>query len=266
MDQQVVYALNASYLMKSLDSFIKCVDAHNRALAANLWKRQSHLFPVKPGIAKGDASFNTRPNVSTIPIDYKGVVGARQDDTDKLWHRTLKLDVQGTMAAVLSVIDDTINIKDEAKLPVVLCVGVNYGQQGGSIDYRKGQKLCDDTGMRKNLQSALNLANVTMSLDESHLVAANFFPWITLKSWQNVAPNCLISALLLKSFGFEDPGSDMASLIDRIEPSCLVFHGSGNAVPMLALETIQKCQWKTPKVLICDNLGYHVQWNSVSLL
>jgi hypothetical protein len=252
--------------MKSLHSLINDVDAHNQQLAANLWRRQPHLFTTKPAIAKGDASFNTTVNKSTLPNDYRGVVGAKQDDTDKLWKRTLKLDNLGTMTAVLSVIDNKINTNGAAELPVVLCVGVNYGQQGGSKNYSKGQKLCDNTGMRRNLQSALNLAGVKLSMEESHLVAANFCPWITLGSWQNVAANCLVSALLLRSFGYDDPSSEMASLIDLLQPSCLVFHGSGNSVPILALEALRKCKLKQPKALLCDNLGYPVWRNSVALL
>lgn len=252
--------------MKSFLSLTTDVDKHNRILAGKLHKHRPHLFSNPPNIANGNASFNTTCCKSNVPTDHKGAIGKAQHDARCLWDVALNLNVKKAMTAVLSVIDSANGTEESDVFPVVLCVGINYGQQGGRKNYSKGQGLCDNTGMRKNLQSALNLANVTMSLDESHLVAANFFPWITLKSWQNVAPNCLVSALLLRSFGFEDPSSDMASLIDLLQPSCLVFHGVGNDVPMLALETLQKCQWKTPKVLLCDNLGYHVQWNSVSLL
>jgi hypothetical protein len=252
--------------MKNFLSLTGDVDNHNRMLADKLHKHRRHLFSNPPVIANGDASFNTTCCKSKIPTDYVGAIGKAQHDASCLWDGALNLDVKGAMTAVLTVIDSETKTLDRVKLPVVLCVGINYGQQGGRKNYCKGQGLCDDTGMREKLQSALTLAKVNVCLDKSHLVAANFFPWITLKSWQNVAPNCLVSALLLRSFGFEDPSSDMASLIDRIEPYCLVFHGSGNAVPMLAFETLQKCQSETPKVLICDNLGYHVRWNSVSLL
>jgi hypothetical protein len=252
--------------MKSFHTLTADVKTHNLVLAGELYNRRPHLFSNPPVIANGYASFNTTCCKSRIPTDYVGAIGKAQHNASCLWDGALNLDAKGAMTAVLTVIDSLTKTQESDVFPVVLCVGINYGQQGGRKNYCKGQGLCDATGMRKNLQSALNLANVTISLGQSHLVAANFFPWITLKSWQNVAPNCLVSALLLRSFGFEDPGSAMASLIDRIGPSCLVFHGSGNAVPMLALETIQKCQWKTPKILICDNLGYHVQWNSVSLL
>lgn len=247
--------------MKKFSELLTIVDSHNRELLADLQSHRPHLLSSKPVLANDMASIR-----STLFADsarcYNGKVKGLNDDDVLLAKRGINVDGLGNSVAVFSVVDETDGTRPE-ELPVMLCVGINYGQDSSYL--KRLQPLKDKTGMRSNLISALKLSDQTVP-KSFHLVAANFFPWITPVTWQELALNCLHSALLLRAFGYSDPTKHLNGLAALLQPEWLVFHGVGNSVPVLGLQMLSQLGDTRQSVLLCDNLGRHVSKNSVHLL
>lgn len=166
---------------------------------------------------------------------------------------------------VLNVLDQrTVDVIDA--LPVVLCVGVNYGQVPTSI----GVGITDHTGMFSNLPGAAKLiadecSDCLCNLPKDfHLVATNFFPWLSIKEWSSLRLNTIQEALLLHCFGDSDPASRVRNLIFAVKPHSVIFHGANNCVPTMALSSIRSIGPVTNLVL-CDNLSRPVTNNAVKL-
>ncbi len=129
-------------------------------------------------------------------------------------------------------------------LPIVLVAGINYGQQSGHDYVAAPPGLYDQTGMRPRLENAVGQLVPFECTDlvgkDYHLVAANFFPWITREPWATGVGNCITEQLLVRYFGWPSPLGFIALLIQHLQiasRNCkhglthIVFHGANNAVP-----------------------------------
>lgn len=129
-------------------------------------------------------------------------------------------------------------------LPVVLVAGINYGQQSGHDYVAAPPGLYDHSAMRPRLENAVGLlvpfGCAELTGEDYHLVAANFFPWITRDPWTLAAPNCITEQLLVRYFGWPSPLGFIALLIQQLQIASrrckhglthIVFHGANNAVP-----------------------------------
>jgi hypothetical protein len=160
---------------------------------------------------------------------------------------------------VLNVIDHSTQ-SSNPDLPVVVCVGINYTQfdEDGSIQCTS---LVEDTTMRPHVIAAAAAIGKTSSacpLPEGfHLVATNYFPWITSKRWSDLKLNSIEEALLLRCYGDSDPTKRVADLVQEVNAHSVFFHGANNCVPALALSTVRfLSSWERPQnVVLCDNLS-----------
>lgn len=168
----------------------------------------------------------------------------------------------GRSVAVGAVIDSSTEGRQE-DLPVVLAVGINYGQ--GNYYISNTVPIFDK---KMNMRPRLNLAldhltgsECTTKLQELggafHLVAANFFPWVTTKAWSAFQFNGIEEATLIHCCGHQSPTDYIQDLIDRIAPVTVVFHGANNAVPYLGgcvyREALEPFDLDT---IFCDNLAH----------
>jgi hypothetical protein len=159
------------------------------------------------------------------------------------------------------VIDDATERIDE-DLPVVLVVGINYGQGEGYLNLPV--PIFDATGLHPKLARVRQFVSdqgcSAHSLNEPfHLVAANFFPWITSQPWSSYGFNSIEEAALIFCCGHADPQQYIAELISRIGPVAVVFHGANNAVPYLGTGVVQQglggAPWRKFQVVFSDNLA-----------
>jgi hypothetical protein len=111
-----------------------------------------------------------------------------------------------------------------------------------------------------------------------HLVATNFFPWITNLRWSQHNFNSIEEAIFLDCVGYKNPFSHLDYLFQALDGSLayLIFHGANNAVPYLGIDFARRhCTNTTipapPKIVFCDNLApvpnHHplnnlVMWNA----
>lgn len=149
-------------------------------------------------------------------------------------------------------------------LPVIVAVGMNYWQFGIASSHwpLPGWRK---TGMRPRLDNALQfLAKECGSLDFAggyHLLAANFFPWVTRKPWGKIRVNQLGEAMALFSSGVPAPAKHIARLAQKLKDGgdapALCFHGVNNAVPALALEVVQEVRANhiATEIFFTDNLA-----------
>lgn len=180
-------------------------------------------------------------------------------------------------AAVGTVIDDdarpsTYPASDPDISSIILVVGINYGQQSAKNDYttlRGGPNgampstVFDSTGLRGKLNKVLTHFGITLS-GCSALIATNYFPWITSDSWCSIFANSIAEVWLLNRFGYPNPHKPILDLISSLNAVPLplagvVFHGANCAVPILALETINRIRVThgMPAIpcILCDNLA-----------
>ncbi len=154
-------------------------------------------------------------------------------------------DSQGQSGSVVvgAVIDKPLDGTNDEDLPVVLAVGINYGQGGRYL--RRPVPLLDRTGMRPKLSKVQHkLADTdcpARSLKEPfHLVAANFFPWITPLPWSAYSFNSIEEAALLFCCGHSDPEQYILELMRAVLPSAVVFHGANNVVPYMGTSVVRR--------------------------
>ena len=247
------------------------VNIHNHAALNELWQRKKWMFP--PSAAA--PPFNTAPHPHTgasvkshafaRPKITIGKFNSKVTPFD-LWdfvQDALVCRATTTTEAVFSVIDDSSSGSNVA-LDVVLCVGINYWQ---FTSFRRPM-LVTNTGMRTNLMSSFKLANQSAANscrlpDHFHMVAANFFPWITSVRWETIIRNGIGESILMNTCGYDDPVRVIADLVDGIEPKWIVFHGTNNCVPILGMRVLQASKHKNAISVLCDNLGQFPGCNSI---
>jgi len=171
--------------------------------------------------------------------------------------------------AVVATIDD-LTEREGKDLPVILAVGINYGQ--GAKYLTSPVSLWHATGMRTKLDkvfATLRTGTKTKCVtpkfsnpSEYHLVATNFFPWITQKSWSACKLNSIEEMLLINCHDFRDPYAHIEEICRGLKKELqgLVFHGANNAVPLMGAEFIRSrmpSADKTPRpdIIFCDNLA-----------
>src|ERR1035437_2612141 len=204
----------------------------------------------------------------------------------------------GESLAVGAVLDEATK-GSAADLDVVVAVGINYSQFGASVPYaipdpddwaktrmwrRLGhvlQRLDKDC---LNGQFGERYGDIFSEVEKQdppfHLVAVNYFPWMTQSEWGEISLNAIAESLVLRCWGYDQPAERIADLIASIaakkpgtsecvgEVPCVIFHGAGNAVPYLALETIRLLVGKCfSNYVFSDNLSRQSQpTNAVALL
>ncbi len=142
-------------------------------------------------------------------------------------------------------------------LPVVLTVGINYGQVATGHFTRKTQ-----------MRSGLNKLNgifpdskgrAPLISDQYHLVAWNLFPILSPQPWGDYNFNGLEEALVIWRWGYANWPQLSMKLITAIAPQVVVFHGINNAVPyhgMMLADTIRpRATDDYPRVVFCGNLA-----------
>ena len=184
---------------------------------------------------------------------WKGILSLRHVPTYDLARSALGLNSSGKTASVFSVIHDTglLDFNDSKELPVVVCVGINYIQKP---TYTRRIKLVDDTGMHAITSQVISEV-IGKPSGDFQLVAANFFPWVTVGTWAKAtgtAFNALHEMLLLETCGFDDPVSHVRSLAEVLRPKWLIFHGVDNCVPSLG-NTVRKLLRR--EAIFCDNIS-----------
>lgn len=173
-----------------------------------------------------------------------------------------------TLHGVLNVLDNDTQHTTQ-KLPVVVCVGINYGQ----IRSAKGTLIIDKTNMRRNLEAAAKrLAGKSPGChcllpDKFHLIATNVFPWLSIEEWRDLDLNAIQETLLLHCLGDKNPIARVASLLAEVGCRSVVFHGAKNCVSSLAIPTIRLADTKgwSGKTVLCDNLSRMITKNVVCL-
>jgi hypothetical protein len=176
---------------------------------------------------------------------------------------------------VVSRIDNGCQVRTPDDYDVVIAVGINYGQDA-SIP-----SIYDKTKMRPHLKEAFDLLTKNAKAecnygaipepDNYHLVAFNFFPWLTSNPWSELGVNCIEEALLIYCLGYPKIFDPLESLLSSIgigqgKVVWIVFHGANNAVAALGAAFCQTLNpVKRPDVLFCDNLAWSVRNNSVVL-
>ncbi|MFA5265978.1 MAG: hypothetical protein WC378_19325 [Opitutaceae bacterium] len=185
----------------------------------------------------------------------------------------------GNVLAIGAVFDQkTDNTEDD--LDVVVAVGINYGQFfGQSCVSMITDPAWRDTKMWKRLHHTFTYLDAECfegeiaqrGLSKFHLVAVNFFPWITRKEWTDkIKLNAIAEAMVLRCYGFDHPAARIADLVELIghsspgSPNCagvvpfVVFHGAGCAVPYLGVETVRILLSPASihsNYVFCDNLS-----------
>jgi len=181
--------------------------------------------------------------------------------------------------AVGAVIDNQI-VAPETRLPVILAVGINYGQQSKHFDYvNQNVPLVASTGMRYRLQRIFHRlrkkqcpAKAEALDNDFHLVAANFFPWITSEAWSDYDFNSLEQSALIHCCGHACPEEYIVDLASRIPLHTLIFHGANNAVQFFGGSVVRKCFEKQDgaevDVIFSDNIDDSKRkrvWNAIKL-
>jgi hypothetical protein len=194
----------------------------------------------------------------------------------------------GQSLAVGAVLDQaTANLNPDEDLDVVVAVGINYGQFAGSRPSAiPNPKNWAATGMWRRLLLVLQRLDeeclvgqveeryegIFSDLDNVnkpfHLVAVNYFPWLTTSEWGEIGLNSISESLAVRCWGYEDPAKHIANLIKSIakqskgtqrnvgEFPFILFHGASNAVSYLALDTIRCLKDNCfANYIFCDNLS-----------
>ena len=165
--------------------------------------------------------------------------------------------------AVGWVLDDDIETKEE-DLPVIVAVGINYGQ--GEQYLTKPVRWRDSTQMRSRLKKAGEAFENDQTQDcvfaklprRFHLIAGNFFPWITGLAWGDYHFNGIEEAMLFHCFGFKNPYTSLNELLIGLIGKAvthLFFHGTNSPVPTLGVQFLHQ----HPTVLTPTDTGPSIQ-------
>jgi hypothetical protein len=196
----------------------------------------------------------------------------------------LKHPESGESLAVGAVLDEATPNSD---LDVVVAIGINYAQFDASAPKVTLPANWASTEMWRRLGLTLlrldeecmvgeikeRYGEIFQILDKAqkpfHLVAVNYFPWVTQTEWTEIGLNSIAEALVLRCWGHTHPEERIAGLIKMIsekrpgekgfcvgEIPFVVFHGANSAVPYLALDTIRLLDGKFfGNFVFCDNLS-----------
>ena len=204
--------------------------------------------------------------------------------------------------AVGAILDRATNVAGEdLDLDVVILVGINYTQFDAKAKHVVIPPDWRDTVMWRSLGLALqdldskcfkgdiacrypvDLTQLPIVTPKPfHLVAVNYFPWITRSEWGAIGLNSIAESLALRCWGYPNPSGHIAELISKLSVKSpgdcalvgnvpfVVFHGAQNAVPYLALETMRALSpthytnyiftdnlsrsWKTINAVVCHPL------------
>lgn len=176
---------------------------------------------------------------------------------------------------VTARVDDWSRTEPLTDCDVIIAVGINYGQSAVASG------IYDETRMRPHLDGAFELLKKhlrpgcirsELPLPKSyHLVAYNFFPWLTSAPWSELGINAIEEALLVYCLGYSGVFKPLDELLKKIKSAggkikWVVFHGANNAVAALGTAFCQTLHpVNRPEILFCDNLAWKVASNSVAL-
>lgn len=224
------------------------VETHNQNALSILAGARPAMFQGRPKLVRGYVDCASQlPNFSLG--SWEGKLSKKLVPKYDLIRATLGLDTKGGIAAVFSVVDNfaKLNLDVANKLPVALCVGINYIQKP---TYSPGLALRSDTEMRKAVAKVLNCKESSF-----HLVAANFFPWVTVGQWAKATGsgfNSLQELLVVETCGFDEPVAHIRTLAEQIDPEWIIFHGVDNCVPSLGIKVRNILR---REVIFCDNIS-----------
>lgn len=154
-----------------------------------------------------------------------------------------------------AVVDSDTDAVD-GLLPVVLTVGINYGQ----VATGHTRKTRMRSGL-KNLNGIFpgSTGRTALIPSQYHLVAWNRFPILSPQPWADYNFNGLEEALVIWRWGYANWPRQTMKLITAIAPQVVVFHGINNAVPydgMMLADTIRPhATVDYPRVVFCGNLA-----------
>lgn len=223
-----------------------------------LWRWTADAYCTRENVIRPDA---IKYDVEMLPATKtsKGYTSAR-DFVDTCLTLTGPNGTSGSVAVGAVIDDQTTGADDD--LPVVLVVGINYGQGAGYL--ASPIPTTAKTGLRPKLQKAAQLLDdrgcSAQILGQSfHLVAANFFPWITSRTWSSYRLNSIEEAALIFCCGHADSKDYILELIRQIDPVAVIFHGANNAVPYLGTGVVQQSLAGASRpafdVIFSDNLA-----------
>lgn len=154
-----------------------------------------------------------------------------------------------------AVVDDETDAEVKP-LPVILTVGINYGQ------------VATGSTRKTQMRNGLNKLNEIfpgstgrddLIPDKYHLVAWNRFPFLTPQPWAAYNFNGLEEALVIWRWGYSNWPHQTMKLITGIAPQVVVFHGINNAVPYHGMTLVDSIRPQAiddyPRVIFCGNLA-----------
>lgn len=253
----------------NLNSLKIIVHGHNQTALSDLWNSKSWLFPTFTACPTLASKSPREASISSVlhtnlPISGSGVIGGHPVGIPGFVQKSLCNSPQRSTEAVFSVIDDA---PFDDHFPVVLCVGINYSQfkgPKGGVSHAGKTYLHTKTGMRANVASAFNKAGKGIPA-EYHLIASNFFPWITDQAWTSTCTNRGAEAMLFHCCGYSNPVAVIGSLMNQIQPEWVLLHGVNSCAPILGIQALAYASLNNTTALVCDNLGWHRTMNAIVL-
>ncbi len=118
----------------------------------------------------------------------------------------------------------------DADLPVAVIIGINYGQRASSgslIGFSQ-----DDIRYARHINALTGKAH--------HTVIWNFFPYLTESEWLEDIVNAADEAERIFDSGYVDPFAAFETLIRKLQPNEIIFHGISSAVPILARVALRR--------------------------
>jgi hypothetical protein len=120
---------------------------------------------------------------------------------------------------------------NNAPLPVIVVIGINYSQHSSTNCYLTADvPIWGVTGMRGGIDRVLShfrTANppIPSLPTEYHVVGTNIFPWITTTKWGDL--NCHDEMILMQMHGYSNPVAICDDLIISLRPhlAAIIFHG-----------------------------------------
>jgi hypothetical protein len=201
----------------------------------------------------------------------------RADGKDLEAYLILQDDTRRGKVAVGTVIDRPTGEIGDAD--VVVAAGINYSQGDNYLRWAISNPFksgpFDKTNMRLKLDSVLARLTGTNTAENSpipvyHLVAANFFPWITRLTWREQVRSSIEETLLLRCYGVADPYEHIVDLVTRIQDAAggktkvsIVYHGAHSAAAHMGGEMTSRLSRhlvaKLDAIIFADNLAYRSQ-------
>lgn len=236
-----------------------------RSANAQTFRRLGGQWGRETGVENGNAAVAV---LSMSKLNLQCFCGKLRNcaskDADYFHYISLSNGSTRGAVAVANVIDSA-TCNSALDLPVIVAVGINYGQQIGSNYFASSllNTVFDNTGMRSRFTHVITDLDALCPVSEPrskgafHLVAANFFPWITAMDWATLNFNSIEEAAFLDCFGYADPYRELNELVSLCGPIRIVFHGANNAVPYMANEFRRRHRQPNGEIIYADNLARH---------